>query len=217
MLTSNQNDILAIHEARAYATKMATTAECAASNMGQQMQDLAAVVRSLQKSAKCQESQHRQSDSRRESDLGEHIAPQNKGAQPSDQLSREEEAPPIEGARENRAPVTQEPCVMIEEETPQSDPEELERNIELWKQWEAKASHKHMLALEKKANWAECKLSQLYKEQQPQEELNAAVKQNRQSCNVLSSYQHVRAAGLSGDTCHEQRGTLGARQESVPF
>jgi hypothetical protein len=41
----------------------------------------------------------------------------------------------------------QEPCVVIEEETPQSDPEELERNIELWKQREASSSHKHMLAL----------------------------------------------------------------------
>jgi hypothetical protein len=59
-------------------------------------------------------------------------------------LSREEEAPLIEGARENRAPVTQEPHVMIEEETPQSDPEELECNIELWKQQEAEASRKHM-------------------------------------------------------------------------
>jgi hypothetical protein len=46
-----------------------------------------------------------------------------------------------------------------------------------------------MLALENKANWVECKLSQLYKEQQPQEELNAAVEQNRQSRNMLSSYQ----------------------------
>jgi hypothetical protein len=64
---------------------------------------------------------------------------------------------------------------MIEEETPPSDPEELEYNIKLWKQWEAEASHKHMLALEKKANWVEHELSQLYKEQQPQEELNAAV------------------------------------------
>jgi neutral trehalase len=119
-------------------------------------------------------------------------------------LSREEGAPLIEGARENRAPVMQEPHVMIEEETPQSDPKELERNIKLWKQREAKASCKHMLALEKKANQVEHKLSQLYKEQWPQEELNAAIEQNRQSCNTLSSYQHVRAAGLSGDTHHEQ-------------
>jgi hypothetical protein len=106
---------------------------------------------------------------------------------------------------------------MIEEETPQSDTKELEHNIELWKQWEAKASCKHMLALEKKANRAECELGQLYKEQWPQEELNVAVKQNRQSHNVLSSYQCVRVVGLSGDTHHEQRGTLGAPQESVPF
>jgi hypothetical protein len=132
-------------------------------------------------------------------------------------LSREEEAPLIEGARENRAPVTQEPHVTIEEETPQSDPEELEHNIELWKQWEAKASRKHMLALEKKANWAECELGQLYKEQRPQEELNAAVERNRQSRNALSSYQHVRAGGLPGDTHHEQQGTHGVPQESVPF
>jgi hypothetical protein len=32
---------------------------------------------------------------------------------------------------------------MIEEEAPQSDPEELKHNIELWKQREAKASCKH--------------------------------------------------------------------------
>jgi hypothetical protein len=70
---------------------------------------------------------------------------------------------------------------MIVEETPQSDPEELERNIELWKQREAKASRKHMLALEKMANRVERELGQLYKEQQPQEELNAAVERNRQS------------------------------------
>jgi hypothetical protein len=82
---------------------------------------------------------------------------------------------------------------MIEEETPQLDPEELESNIELWKQQEA--SCKHMLALKKKANQAECKLGQLYKEQRPQEELNVAIKQNRQSCNALSSYQHIRVAG----------------------
>jgi hypothetical protein len=81
----------------------------------------------------------------------------------------------------------QEPHVMIEEETPQSDPEELKCNIELWKQQEAKASRKHMLALKNKANWAEHKLGQLYKEQRPQEELNAAVKRNRQSRNALSS------------------------------
>jgi hypothetical protein len=55
-LTSNQHDITAIREAGAYTTKMATTAECAASNMGQQMEDLAAVVRSLQESAECRES-----------------------------------------------------------------------------------------------------------------------------------------------------------------
>jgi hypothetical protein len=61
---------------------------------------------------------------------------------------------------------------MIEEETPQSDPEELEHNIKLWKQQEAEASRKHMLALKKKANQAECELSQLYKEQRPQEGLN---------------------------------------------
>jgi hypothetical protein len=132
-------------------------------------------------------------------------------------LSREEEAPPNEGARENRAPVTQEPHVTIEEETPQSDPEELKRNIELWKQREAEASHKHMLALEKKANRVEHELSQLYKEQWPQEELNAAVEQNRQSRNTLSSYQRVRAVGLSGDTHHKQRDTLGVPLESVPF
>jgi hypothetical protein len=94
---------------------------------------------------------------------------------------------------------------MIEEETPQSDPEELKHNIALWKQQEAKASRKHMLAflslaLERKANQAEHELGQLYKEQWLQEELNAAVEWNRQSCNSLSSYQHVRAAGLPGDT-----------------
>jgi hypothetical protein len=111
----------------------------------------------------------------------------------------------------------QEPHVTIEEETPQSDPEELERNIKLWKQREAKASCKHMLALEKKANQAECELGQLYKEQRPQEELNVAIKWNRQSRNMLSSYQHMRVAGLSGDTRHEQRDTLGVPPESAPF
>jgi hypothetical protein len=216
-LDGNQHDITAIHEAGAYATKMAATAEHAASNMGQQLQDIAMIVRSLQKSTKRWESRRRRSDSQRESDSGEHTAPQNKRTQLSNRLSREEEAPLIEGARENRAPVMQEPHAMIEEETPQSDPEELERNIELWKQREAEASHKHMLALEKKANQAERKLSQLYKEQRPQEELNMAVERNRQSHNTLSSYQRVRAVGLSGDTCHEQRDTLGVPQESVPF
>jgi hypothetical protein len=152
MLDGNQRNIAAIHDARAYATKMAATAECAASNMGKQLQDIATVVRSLQKSAKC-----------RESDPGECTAPQNKRTQPSNRLSREEEAPPNEGARENRAPVMQEPRITIEEETPQSDPEELKRNIELWKQREAEPSHKHMLALEKKANRVERELSQLYK------------------------------------------------------
>jgi hypothetical protein len=63
--------------------------------------------------------------------------------------------------------VTQEPHVIIEEETPQSDPKELECNIELWKQREAEASCKHMLAFEKKANQVERELSQLYKEQWP--------------------------------------------------
>jgi hypothetical protein len=80
-------------------------------------------------------------------------------------LSREEEAPPIEGARENRDPVMQEPHVMIEEETPQSDPAELERNIALWEQWEAEASCKHMLALEKKAN--RCRFAEWNRVQQP--------------------------------------------------
>jgi hypothetical protein len=61
-----------------------------------------------------------------------------------------------------------------------------------------------MLALKKKANRAECELGQLYKEQRLQEELNRAIEWNRQSCNTLSSYQHVRVAGLSGDTRHEQ-------------
>jgi hypothetical protein len=55
-LTSNQHDITAIHEAGAYTTKMAATAEHAASNMGQQMEDLAAVVRSLQESTEHRES-----------------------------------------------------------------------------------------------------------------------------------------------------------------
>jgi hypothetical protein len=111
----------------------------------------------------------------------------------------------------------QEPHVMIEEGTPQSDPEELEHNIKLWKQHESEASRKHMLALEKKANWAERKLGQLYKEQRSQEELNVAIERNRQSRNALSSYQHVRVAGLSGDTRHEQQDTLGVPPESVPF
>jgi hypothetical protein len=192
-LDGNRCDIATIHDAGAYATKMAATAEHAASNMGQQLQDIATVIRSLQKSAE-----------RQESDPGECTAPQDKRTQPSNRLSREEEAPPNEEARENRAPVTQEPHITIEEETPQSDPEELERNIELWKQREAEASRKHMLALERKANRVERELCQLYKEQRPQEELNAAVKWNRQSRNALSSYQHVRVAGLSGDTRHEQ-------------
>jgi hypothetical protein len=74
-----------------------------------------------------------------------------------------------------------------------------------------------MLALKKKANRAERELSQLYKVQQQQEELNAAVERNRQSRNALSSYQRMRAAGLSGDTRHEQRDTLGVPPESVPF
>jgi hypothetical protein len=100
---------------------------------------------------------------------------------------------------------------------PQSDPEELEHNIELWKQWEASASCKHMLALERKANRVERELGQLYKEQQLQEELNMAIEWNRQSHNTLSSYQCMRAVGLSEDTHHEQRGTLGAPQESVLF
>jgi hypothetical protein len=104
---------------------MAAVAEHAASNMGQQLQDITTVVRSLQKSAEHWESRRRRSDSRRESDPGEHRAPQNKRTQPSNRLSREEEAPPNEGARENRAPVMQEPHVTIEEETPQSDPKEL--------------------------------------------------------------------------------------------
>jgi hypothetical protein len=105
----------------------------------------------------------------------------------------------------------------IYQETPQSDPEELERNIKLWKQWEAEASCKHMLALEKKANRVECELGQLYKEQQLQEELNAAVEQNKQSRNMLSSYWRVRVAGLSGDTCHEQRGPSGYLKKVFPF
>jgi hypothetical protein len=216
-LTSNQHDITAIHEAGAYTTKMATTAERAASNMGQQMEDLAAVVRLLQESAEHWELRRRWSGSQRESDSGEHTAPQNEGAQPSDQLSRREEAPPIERARGNRAPVTQEPHVMIEEETPQSDPKELERNIKLWKQWEAEASRKHMLSLKKMANRVERKLGQLHKEQWLQGELNVAVERNRQSHNTLSSYLRVRVAGLSRDTCHEQRGTPGAPQDSAPF
>jgi hypothetical protein len=56
MLDGNQRNIAAIHEARAYATKMAAMAERAASNMGQQLQDLAMVVRPLQKSAEHRES-----------------------------------------------------------------------------------------------------------------------------------------------------------------
>jgi hypothetical protein len=39
-LTSNQCDIAAIREVGAYTTKMATMAERAASNLGQQMEDL---------------------------------------------------------------------------------------------------------------------------------------------------------------------------------
>jgi hypothetical protein len=54
-LDGNQHDIAAICKARAYATKMAATAEHAASNMGQQMEDLAAVIRSLQESAEHRE------------------------------------------------------------------------------------------------------------------------------------------------------------------
>jgi hypothetical protein len=210
-LDGNQRDIAAIHDTGAYATKMAAAAERAASNMGQQLQDIATVVRSLQKSAEHWESWCRRSDSRRESDPGERTTPQNNRTQPSNWLSREEEA------RENRAPVTQEPRVTIEEETPQSDPKELKRNIELWKQREAEASRKHMLALKKKANRVEHELGQLYKEQRPQEELNAAVERNRQSRNALSSYQHVRVVGLSGDTCHEQRDTLGYLRKVLPF
>jgi hypothetical protein len=105
-LDGNQRNIAAICDAGAYVTKMATAAEHAASNMGQQLQDIAMVVRSLQKSAEHQELRHQRSDSRRESDPGECIAPQNKRTQPSNRLSREEEAPLIEGVRENRAPVT---------------------------------------------------------------------------------------------------------------
>jgi hypothetical protein len=63
MLTSNQRDIAAICEAGAYATRMAATAERAASNMGQQMEDLAALMRSLQESTKRWESRRQQSDS----------------------------------------------------------------------------------------------------------------------------------------------------------
>jgi hypothetical protein len=159
---------------------MAAKAERAASNMGQQLQDIATIVRSLQKSAERRESRRRHSDSQRDSDSGERTAPQNK-------------------------------------RTPQSDPKELECNIKLWKQWEAKASHKHMWALKKKANQVERELGQLYKEQQPQEELNMVVERNRQSRNTLSSYQRMRVAGLSGDTRHKQRDTLGVPQESVPF
>jgi hypothetical protein len=55
-LDGNQCNIAAIREAGAYATKMAAAAERAASNMGQQLQDIATVVRSLQKSAKRRES-----------------------------------------------------------------------------------------------------------------------------------------------------------------
>jgi hypothetical protein len=55
-LDGNQRDIAAIHDAGAYATKMAAMAECAASNMGQQLQDITTVVRSLQKSAERWES-----------------------------------------------------------------------------------------------------------------------------------------------------------------
>jgi hypothetical protein len=55
MLDGNQRDIAAICNTRAYATKMATVAECTASNMGQQLQDIATVVRSLQKSAEHRE------------------------------------------------------------------------------------------------------------------------------------------------------------------
>jgi hypothetical protein len=55
MLYGNQHDIATICDAGAYATKMAAAAERAASNMGQQLQDIAMVVRSLQKSTECQE------------------------------------------------------------------------------------------------------------------------------------------------------------------
>jgi hypothetical protein len=57
-LDGNQHDIAAMRDARAYATKMATAAEHAASNMGQQLQDIAMVVRLLQKSTKHRESRH---------------------------------------------------------------------------------------------------------------------------------------------------------------
>jgi hypothetical protein len=40
---------------------------------------------------------------------------------------------------------------MIEEETPQLDPEELDCNVKLWKQQAAEASCKHRLALKRKA------------------------------------------------------------------
>jgi hypothetical protein len=40
----------------------------------------------------------------RESDPGERTAPQDKRTQLSNRLSREEEAPPNEGAKENRVP-----------------------------------------------------------------------------------------------------------------
>jgi hypothetical protein len=57
MLDGNQRDITTIRKVGAYTTKMAATAECAASNMGQQLQDIAMVVRSLQKSAEYRELQ----------------------------------------------------------------------------------------------------------------------------------------------------------------
>jgi hypothetical protein len=57
-LDGNQRDIAAICNAGAYATKMAAVAERTASNMGQQLQDIATVVRSLQKNAECRESKH---------------------------------------------------------------------------------------------------------------------------------------------------------------
>jgi hypothetical protein len=78
-LDGNQHDIATIHDTGAYATKMAATAERASSNMGQQLQDIAMVIRLLQKSTKCRESQRRRSDSRWESDPGECTNPRTKG------------------------------------------------------------------------------------------------------------------------------------------
>ena len=79
----------------------------------------------------------------------------------------------------------------------------LDDEVEHWEKKEAMATRRHTCALKIQAQHVIDTLNCMKEEGLPSEEIEVAAQVANNACRTLNSQQRIRAAHLTGDTCHQ--------------